>query len=73
MSIFAFLEYISLEKKSSEHTMKAYQANLIAFESYLKSEQSQGGIETASYGEIRTWIVTLIESGNSSRTVNRKV
>ena len=73
MSIFAFLEYISLEKKSSEHTMKAYQANLIAFESYLKSEQSQGGIETASYGEIRAWIVTLIESGNSSRTVNRKV
>ena len=73
MSIFAFLEYISLEKKCSEHTMKAYQANLIAFESYLKSEQSQGGIETASYGEIRAWIVTLIESGNSSRTVNRKV
>ena len=73
MSIFAFLEYISLEKKSSEHTMKAYQANLIAFESYLKSEQSQGGIETASYGEIRAWIVTLIQSGNSSRTVNRKV
>jgi integrase/recombinase XerC len=53
--------------------MKAYQANLIGFESYLKSEQSQGGIETASYGEIRAWIVTLIESGNSSRTVNRKV
>ena len=73
MSIFAFLEYISLEKKCSEHTMKAYQANLIAFESYLKSEQSQRGIETASYGEIRAWIVTLIESGNSSRTVNRKV
>ena len=73
MSIFAFLEYISLEKKCSEHTMKAYQANLIAFESYLKSEQPQGGIETASYGEIRAWIVTLIESGNSSRTVNRKV
>ena len=73
MSIFAFLEYISLEKKCSEHTMKAYQANLIAFESYLKSEQYQGGIETASYGEIRAWIITLIESGNSSRTVNRKV
>ena len=41
--------------------MKAYQANLIAFESYLKSEQYQGGIETASYGEIRAWIITLIE------------
>ena len=73
MSIFTFLEYISLEKKCSEHTTKAYQANLIAFESFLKSEQSKGGIETASYGEIRAWFVTLIESGNSSRTVNRKV
>jgi integrase/recombinase XerC len=73
MSIFAFLEYISLEKKCSEHTIKAYQANLVAFESFLKSEQSKEGVEKASYGEIRAWIVTLIESGNSSRTVNRKV
>ena len=73
MSIFAFLEYISLEKKCSEHTIKAYQANLVAFESFLKSEQSKEGVEKVSYSEIRAWIVTLIESGNSSRTVNRKV
>jgi integrase/recombinase XerC len=73
MSIFAFLEYISLEKKCSEHTIKAYQANLVAFESFLKSEQSKEGVEKASYGEIRAWIVTLIQSGNTSRTVNRKV
>ncbi len=73
MSIFAFLDYISLEKKCSQHTLKAYQANLMAFESFLKSQNAEEGIEKVSYGEIRAWIVILIQSGNSSRTVNRKI
>ena len=73
MSISTFIEYISLEKKCSKHTVKAYQANLTAFQSFLDSQESKDSIEKASYGEIRAWIVKLIHLGNSSRTVNRKV
>ena len=73
MSIISFLDYISLEKKCSQHTVMAYKANLLAFESFLKSQNDEENIERVSYGEIRAWIVSLVQLGNSSRTVNRKV
>ena len=73
MSIPAFLDYISLEKKCSPHTLKAYQANLEAFEKFVGEQGVQETIEGVSYGEIRAWIVFLIQSGNSPRTVNRKL
>ena len=73
MSIPAFLEYLSLEKKCSLHTLKAYQANLEAFEVFITEQGSLEAIEEVSYGEIRAWIVSLIQSGNTPRTVNRKL
>ena len=73
MSIPAFLEYLSLEKKCSPHTLKAYQANLEAFELFITEQGSLETIEEVSYGEIRAWIVSLIQSGNTPRTVNRKL
>jgi len=73
MSIPAFLEYLSLEKKCSPHTLKAYQANLEAFEVFITEQGSLETIEEVSYGEIRDWIVSLIQSENTPRTVNRKL
>jgi integrase/recombinase XerC len=73
MSIPAFLEYLSLEKKCSPHTLKAYQANLEVFEVFITEQGSLETIEEVSYGEIRAWIVSLIQFGNSPRTVNRKL
>ena len=73
MSIPAFLEYLSLEKKCSPHTLKAYQANLEVFEVFITEQGSLETIEEVSYGEIRAWIVSLIQSGNTPRTVNRKL
>ena len=73
MSIPAFLEYLSLEKKCSPHTLKAYQANLEAFELFITEQGSLETIEEVSYGEIRAWIVSLIQSGNTPRTLNRKL
>ena len=74
MPIKSFLEYILLEKKYSSHTCKAYQANLKSFEAFVQeSFPDATGIEQVSYGEIRSWIVRLIQEGNSTRTVNRKL
>ena len=73
MSIPAFLEYLSLEKKCSPHTLKAYQANLEVFDVFVTEQGSLETIEEVSYGEIRAWIVSLIQSGNTPRTVNRKL
>ena len=73
MSITSFLDYISLEKNGSSHTIKAYQTNLEAFKNFTNSQNNKLRIEKASYSEIRAWIVFLIESGNSKRTVNNKI
>ena len=73
MSISKFLDYIYLEKKSSHHTKVAYNSNLLSFEDFVKTNFSINSIEKVSYNEIRSWIITLIENGNSNRTVNRKV
>ena len=74
MPIKSFLEYILLEKKYSSHTCKAYKANLKSFEAFVQeSFPDATGIEQVSYGEIRSWIVRLIQEGNSTRTVNRKL
>ena len=73
MSIISFLNYVSLEKNGSIHTTKAYQKNLEAFQKFLSTLDSKIRIENVSYSEIRAWIVFLIESGNSKRTVNSKI
>ena len=73
MSIPSFIDYILLEKKSSFHTQKAYQSNLEAFQNFLISEGASKDLEEVSYSQIRSWIVALIEKGNSTRTVNRKI
>ena len=74
MSLSSYLDYLLLEKKCSEHTYRAYQKNLEEFQSFLID---QGGVKHdlvgASYSEIRSWIVSLINHGNSTRTVNRKI
>jgi integrase/recombinase XerC len=73
MSIAAFIEYLALEKKCSPHTLTAYETNIEAFSAFMKKEQHETSLEEVSYGEIRSWIVFLIDSGNSKRTVNRKI
>ena len=73
MSISKFLDYIYLEKKSSYHTKIAYNSNLLSFRDFIETNFKIDSIDKVSYNEIRSWIISLIENGNSNRTVNRKV
>ena len=73
MAIEAFLDYISLEKKYSYNTLKAYKKNLDDFEKFILSNNFEVSIEMATYKEIRSWIVILVNQGNSKRTINRKI
>ena len=73
MSIDRFLAYISFEKKYSEHTRIAYQGNLHDFQDYCLDTFQTKNIEKISYNFIRSWIVALVEKGNSHRTINRKI
>ena len=73
MSVKSFISYISLEKKYSNNTRIAYQGNLDEFHKFCIEKYDIQNIEKLEYTIIRSWIVFLIESGNTNRTVNRKI
>ena len=71
--INAFLDYLSLEKKYSVHTVTAYKNDLISFRDFLATEYDQENMLEVYYPQIRSWIVVLVDSKISNRTINRKV
>ncbi len=73
MSLNRFISYLSLEKKYSVHTVTAYQKDIEAFELFCKGELGLKGIDDLEYPLIRNWIVSLVDSKISNRSINRKV
>jgi integrase/recombinase XerC len=73
MIIESFLEYLSLEKKYSKHTITAYRTDLISFRDFCETAYDQGDVSTVHYSQIRSWIVSLVNEGVTNRTVNRKI
>jgi len=73
MPITSFLNYLALEKKYSHHTITAYQNDLNSFQTFCDLEFGNESIATVNYAQIRHWIVSLVNSKISNRTINRKV
>lgn len=73
MPITSFLNYLSLEKKYSKHTITAYQNDLNTFQLFCNLEYGNESITKVNYAQIRHWIVSLVNSKISNRTINRKV
>ncbi|RAJ06202.1 tyrosine-type recombinase/integrase [Arenibacter echinorum] len=73
MSIESFIAYLSLEKNYSPHTTKAYQNDIVEFKNFCGQEYNLEDIAQVTYNLIRSWIVSLVESGVSNRSVNRKI
>ncbi len=69
----AFRDYLLLEKHYSLHTVNGYGKDLIFFETYLKKEFDQDDLVAVNYVQIRSWIVSLVDSGVSNSSVNRKI
>jgi len=74
MSQFSnYVNYLSLEKKYSPHTVLAYTKDLESFAGYCLNEYESEKIKDCVYPQIRNWIVLLLEEKVSNRTVNRKI
>ena len=73
MSIKSFIDYLQLEKKYSPNTIKAYENDIMSFSDYNKNEFDQSSINRADYSQLRSWIVKLVESKISNRSINRKI
>ncbi len=72
-NIQSFLDYLRLEKKYSNHTVLAYNQDLIFFQEFIKINFNNKVLEAVNYNLIRTWIVSLVDSGVSNSSVNRKM
>jgi integrase/recombinase XerC len=72
MSIQSFENYLALERNYSPHTVKAYIADLEEFSLFCRIKFETENLEGVDYTLIRSWLISLVESGLSGRSVNRK-
>lgn len=68
-----FLDYLRFEKRSSVHTVTAYEIDLRQFSDYLAEQYQLTDLTEATHMIVRSWIVSLMEAGIDPRSVNRKI
>ena len=66
-----FLKYLQAEKRYAVHTVKAYKNDLNQFHAFCQDNDLEG--MDLNLRTIRSWVVFLMDSGYSSRTVHRKL
>jgi len=73
MSFKPFTDYLLLEKKYSPLTINAYQKDLESFQKFNQEQFHDININAVNYSQIRSWIICLVETGISNRSINRKI
>ena len=71
--IAGFLDYLSLEKAYSPHTVTSYENDLKAFEVYLAKTEGGLGLKDADADLVRGWAMELMGTGMKATSVNRKL
>lgn len=66
-----FMIYLQAEKRYAEHTLRAYRSDLNQFHAFCL-ENGREGMDL-HFKVIRSWVVTLMDAGYSSRSVHRKL
>lgn len=73
MLITSFLDYLRLERNYSEQTIRSYGTDLAAFEGFFKELDEDLDFTTVDADVVRSWVVSLMELGYASTSVNRKL
>ena len=68
-----FFEYLKIEKNYSPKTIIAYQNDINSFKEFISDEFQQSSLIKVNYSQIRSWIVLLVNSEISNKTINRKI
>lgn len=73
MTIERFINFLTYEKRYSEHTITAYKNDLNAFQTFIADTYNLDNLMEVEPTYIRSWIVTLLRDGKTNSTINRKV
>lgn len=75
MTDFAnFIDYLKYEKRSSQHTITAYEEDLVQFFTFLNEKLNIQNVGDVTTNDIRSWIISLLEDEKiQPRSVNRKI
>ena len=68
-----FLDYIAIEKRYSERTVKEYGDDLKAWCAYLGWEIEDFDPSELDADDVRGWMLEMLESGQSPRSVKRRL
>jgi len=69
----SFINYLKYEKRYSHLTVVAYKKDLDQFEEFFVKTVGDFNVEGINNKIVRNWIVDLMDSGLSARTVNKKI
>lgn len=68
-----FIQYLRYEKNYSTHTVVAYECDLSQFLEYAERQFGTTTPTAIDSDMLRSWMVSLLESGVAARSVNRKL
>jgi integrase/recombinase XerC len=68
-----FIEYLTSERRSSQHTIQAYKTDLRQLKCFLHTLSHDSQIERATHQALRMWVVALAQQGLQNSTINRKI
>lgn len=67
------LDYLRFERRMSPNTVIAYQGDLEQFAQYAEQVFQISDLLAVDADVIRTWILTMMEEGITTRSINRKI
>ncbi|MBX9890203.1 MAG: tyrosine-type recombinase/integrase [Amoebophilaceae bacterium] len=70
--ITLFESYLTIERRSSPHTVVAYTTDLVQFSNHLSTVQAKS-LTTVSRQDLRGWLVSLAKEGLNNSSINRKM
>ena len=71
--ITSFIDHLKFEKRSSPHTVRSYQDDLVQFFDHVALNFGETSVRALTPSIIRSWLASLKDGGISSRSVNRKI
>lgn len=72
MNTTAFFDYLSHERRYSEHTLRAYRTDLNQFEEFLRMVYEMDDLLEVRGPMVRSWIVSLMNEDYEPRSIQRK-